>query len=249
MMIPKVIHYCWFGGKPLPELAVKCIKSWKKFLPDYEIKEWNEQNFDVNINSYTREAYKAKKYAFVSDFARFWILYHHGGLYFDVDVEVIKPLDKIIAEGPFLGCEGDASHDVLKLGINPGLGFSAYIHHPFIKEIIEVYSHLHFFNEDGSSNLKTIVEYTTELLCKYGLECVDGIQDCAGFRIYPKEYFCPKDLSTRKIVLTDKSYTIHHFDGSWTSKSIRRRQNIKEKLNPSLVRLIKYFHAQIKKHL
>ena len=104
-MIPKTIHYCWFGGNPLPEMAIKCIESWKKFLPDYEIKQWDESNFDVNMIPYAAEAYKAKKYAFVSDFARFWILYNYGGLYFDTDVEVIKPMDNIIAKGPFMVCE------------------------------------------------------------------------------------------------------------------------------------------------
>jgi len=105
VMIPKVIHYCWFGRNSLPPLAVKCLESWKRFFPDYEIKEWNEDNFDVNIISYTAEAYRVKKYAFVSDYARFWILYHYGGLYFDTDVEVIKSMDDIIAKGSFMGCE------------------------------------------------------------------------------------------------------------------------------------------------
>ena len=109
-MIPKIIHYCWFGRNPLPESAQKCIASWKKFLPDYEIKEWNEDNFDVNIIPYTKEAYEAKKYAFVSDYARFWILYKYGGLYFDTDVEVIKPMDDIIERGPFMGIEVPANN-------------------------------------------------------------------------------------------------------------------------------------------
>lgn len=106
--IPTVIHYCWFGGKPLPALAVKCIESWKKYLPDYEIKRWDESNFDVNLIPYTQQAYEAKKYAFVSDYARFWILYKYGGLYFDTDVEVIKPMDDLIAAGPFMSsCYSD----------------------------------------------------------------------------------------------------------------------------------------------
>ena len=104
-MIPKIIHYCWFGGNPLPELAQKCIASWKKYCPDYEIKEWNETNFDLNCCDYVREAYEAKKWAFVSDYARFWILYHEGGVYFDTDVEVPKPIDTIVEKGSFMGCE------------------------------------------------------------------------------------------------------------------------------------------------
>ena len=127
-MIPKIIHYCWFGHNPLPELAKKCIASWKNYFPDYEIKEWNESNFDVNAIPYTEEAYKQKKYAFVSDYARFWILYHYGGLYFDTDVEVIKPMNEIIERGPFMGCENTAKNrnkvvdsSGLELGVNPGL--------------------------------------------------------------------------------------------------------------------------------
>ena len=129
-MIPKIIHYCWFGRNPLPESAQKCIASWRKFFPDYEIVEWNEDNFDVRSIPYTAQAYDAKKYAFVSDYARFKILYEHGGIYFDTDVEVIRPFDDILARGAFMGYEidpkeGDITGYVapgLGLGVNPGLG-------------------------------------------------------------------------------------------------------------------------------
>uniref|UniRef100_UPI004027572F glycosyltransferase n=1 Tax=Segatella hominis TaxID=2518605 RepID=UPI004027572F len=125
-MIPKIIHYCWFGLGPLPELAQKCIASWKKYLPDYEIKEWNEDNFDVNIIPYTAEAYQAKKYAFVSDYARFWILYKYGGIYFDTDVEVIRPIDDIVERGNFMGFETgpklQLKEDASEASVNPGLG-------------------------------------------------------------------------------------------------------------------------------
>ena len=124
-MIPKIIHYCWFGRNPLPELAQKCIASWKKYLPDYEIKEWNEDNFDVNIIPYTAEAYAQKKYAFVSDYARFWIQHKYGGIYFDTDVEVIRPIDDIIARGNFMGFETDPNSekgDASNASVNPGLG-------------------------------------------------------------------------------------------------------------------------------
>ena len=127
-MIPKTVHYCWFGKKPLPESAKKCIDSWRKFLPGYRIKEWNEDNFDVGITAYTQQAYEAKKYAFVSDYARFWILYHHGGLYFDTDVELIRPIDDIIAKGPFMaGKQGLSCQKCFPAGQTdlpslPGLG-------------------------------------------------------------------------------------------------------------------------------
>ena len=120
-MIPKVIHYCWFGHHPLSPLAKKCMKSWKRYFPDYEIKEWNERNFDVNIIPYVKEAYEAKRYAFVSDYARFWILYRYGGIYFDTDVEVIRPMTDIIERGAFMGCETVANKNI-PLYVNPGLG-------------------------------------------------------------------------------------------------------------------------------
>ena len=160
-MIPKVIHYCWFGRNPLPPLAIKCIESWKKYLPDYEIREWNEDNFDVNIVPYTQEAYQVKKYAFVSDYARFWILYKYGGIYFDTDVEVIKPLDDIIARGPFMGCEreGVATTDSIfpigiNLGVNPGLGLGAIPNIELYKEILDMYATLHFLLSDGGGKSK-----------------------------------------------------------------------------------------------
>lgn len=249
-MIPKKIHYCWFGGNPLPPLAVKCIESWKKFLPDYEIKEWNEDNFDVNIIPYTQEAYQAKKYAFVSDYARFWILYKYGGLYFDTDVEVIKPMDDIIARGPFMGCENDASDT--SLGVNPGLGLGVNPGRGLYKEIIDVYAILHFVNKDGTHNQKTIVQYTTEILCRHGLKRSNEIQECAGVWIYPKEYFCPKDFQTKVIELTANTLAIHHFDGSWWSEEDRYMQRLKVSLNwipfVGLRGHISFFYTQIHYH-
>ena len=216
-MIPKVIHYCWFGRNPLPPLASKCIASWKKYLPDYEIKEWNEDNFDVNIIPYTKEAYEAKKYAFVSDYARFWILYHYGGLYFDTDVEVIKPLDDIINRGAFMGLERDyetgataqncAVAPGLGLGCNPGLGQ--------YKKILDFYATLHFRNEDGTLNLKTIVEYTTNLLIQDGLSYISAIQKVGDIYVYPSEYFCPYNIVTKRMHITRNTRTIHHYMASW----------------------------------
>ena len=229
-MIPKIIHYCWFGKNPLPPLAIKCIESWKKYLPDYEIKKWNEDNFDVNIIPYTQEAYKAKKYACVSDYARFWILYKYGGLYFDTDVEVIKPLDAIIARGPFMGCENEVGHEGatalavapgLGLGVNPGLGLGVNPGLGLYKEMLDLYGRLHFINSDGSYNFRTVVEYTTEVLCKHGLMNSNEVQFCADIWIYPKEFFCPKSYINGKLCLTNNSYTIHHYIGSWTTPKYR----------------------------
>lgn len=215
-MIPKVIHYCWFGRNPLPPLAIKCINSWKKFFPDYEIKEWNEDNFDVNIIPYTKEAYEMRKYAFVSDYARFWILYRYGGLYFDTDVEVIKPMDDIIAKGAFMGCENGVK-DETPLFVAPGLGLGCEAKHPVYADLLKLYSQLHFLQSDSSLNFKTVVQYTTEYFEECGLKKVNTVQLVNGTWIYPQDYFCPKSPKDGKIYLTDNTYTIHHFSASWVS--------------------------------
>lgn len=221
-MIPKVIHYCWFGGNPLPESAKKCIASWRKYLPDYEIKEWNESNFDVNIIPYTAEAYKAKKYAFVSDYARFYILYKYGGLYFDTDVEVIRPMDDIIARGPFMGCENEVKQsmkgprdDAAALGVAPGLGLGVNPGLGLYKEILDIYKDLHYILPNGNYSSETVVTITTRLLVRDGLKAINDIQEVDGVKIYPKEYFCPKDYSTGTLTITDKTKSIHHYDATW----------------------------------
>ena len=237
-MIPKIIHYCWFGGNPLPPLAQKCIASWKKYFPDYEIKEWNESNFDVDIIPYTSEAYKAKKYAFVSDYARFYILYQYGGIYFDTDVEVIRYMDDIIARGPFMGCENYAMSGATphELCVNPGLGLGVSPGLGLYKDLLELYSELHFYKDDGTLNLTTIVEYTTNMLCKYGLRNTSDIQQCAGVWIYPKEYFCPKDYQTRKLTITTETVCIHHYDGSWLKS--RKRIILEKIVGEKIVKII-----------
>ena len=216
-MIPKVIHYCWFGGNPLPKSAQKCIASWRKYLPDYEIKEWNESNFDVNVIPYTAEAYKAKKYAFVSDYARFWILYKYGGLYFDTDVEVIKNMDDIIAKGPFMGCENEAKPGATpaQLGVAPGLGLGVNPGLGLYGEILNWYNTHHFITWTGVIE-KNVVDITTEILNKNGIEILDaGVLKSSGILIYPREYFCPKDYITGEMNITDKTKSIHHYSATW----------------------------------
>ena len=219
-MIPKVIHYCWFGRNPLPQLAIKCIDSWKKYLPDYEIKEWNEDNFDVNIIPYTAQAYQAKKYAFVSDYARFWILYKYGGIYFDTDVEAIKPIDDIIEKGAFMGIEKEYKYGIT---VNPGLGLGVESGHPLYKEFMDYYSTYTFTDETGKMNMQTIVVYTTEILFKHGLANVPGIQNIEGIKLYPSEYFCPRDVITKRFHITKNTRTIHHYAGSWSNKKIKKK--------------------------
>lgn len=233
-MIPKIIHYCWFGGNPLPRSAIKFIESWRRFFPDYEIKEWNEDNYDVNSIPYTRQAYEAKKYAFVSDYARFKILYEHGGLYFDTDVEVIRSMDDIVANGPFMGFEMDYNDENHGIAVAPGLGLGAYTGMDIYRIILDKYSKLSFFEPDGKLNTTTVVTYTTNILLQNGLENTSKIQNIGGIYIYPKEYFAPKDYTTGKLTITQNTRTIHHYDSSWHTPYEKIKEKIAKLLGPKL---------------
>lgn len=214
--IPKTIHYCWFGRNPLPKSAQKCIASWRKYLPGYEIREWNEDNFDVNIIPYTREAYEAGKYAFVSDYARFWILYHYGGLYFDTDVEVIRPMDDIIARGPFMGCEIDGDSTAgCKPAVAPGLGLGVNPDLGLYKEFLDGYEGVPFLLADGTINPFSMIPMITRLLLSKGYKAGAGIQAVAGVTVYPQEYFNPLDDATGRLNVTENTRTIHWFSKTW----------------------------------
>lgn len=205
-------------------LGKKCLASWKKYFPDYEIIEWNESNFDVHSCRYTEEAYQAGKWAFVSDYARYKILYEHGGVYFDTDVEVIRSFEDVLAKGAFFGCENpdcDAG-----ISVAPGLGFAAEAHSPFLKELLDEYEASSFYKNDGTLSLYTIVERTTDLLMKYGLRNTMEIQTVAGFTIYPAEYFCPINMNTGRLEKTKNTHSVHRYAASWVSKKERMRGKI-----------------------
>ena len=228
-MIPKVIHYCWFGRNPLPKSAKKCIASWRKFFPDYEIKEWNEDNFDVNIIPYTRQAYEAEKYAFVSDYARFWILYNHGGVYFDTDVEVIRPMDDIIERGAFMGVEQDKP-----LSIAPGLGLAVDKGRTFYRDILANYHNLPFYTEEGRISSFTMVPMVTKMLVDSGLSWSGRIEFVNDTYIYPKDYFNPMDSLTGKIKITSNTRSIHRYTASWLPVHKRKLLKIKRWIRFSL---------------
>ena len=244
MKIPSKIHYCWFGGKPLPPLAQRCIASWQKFLPGYEIIRWDESNFDINICSYVQEAYQAKKWAFVSDYVRFAVLYKYGGLYFDTDVEIIKPLDIILARGGFMGLETDCNQKItanpgLGMAVAPGLGMAVAPGLGLYKEILDAYHTRHFIKSDGSLNVTTVVTYTTEILKKHGLKNVTGIQHVAGVNIYPTDYFCPKNYLTGELKITSNTVTVHHFEASWVADNVKYAHALTQRLN----RFLPYYLA------
>ena len=238
----------------MPEDAKKCIESWKKFLPDYEIKEWNESNFDVNIIPYTREAYRLKKYAFVSDYARFWVLYQFGGIYFDTDVEVIRPLDDIVARGGFMGCEtdpksGPTSHKTeanpgLGLGVAPGLGLGVAPGLGLIRKIMDYYEQAQFEFHPDIKTQETVVAITTRILREHGLKDVKGIQEVEGVWIYPSEYFCPINITTMRLHITSNTRTIHHYAGTWIDSKRSIKTKLKNLLPESLLIYISYLKAK-----
>ncbi|MBO7562760.1 MAG: glycosyl transferase [Bacteroidales bacterium] len=214
MAIPKVIHYCWFGRNPLPESAVKCMDSWKKFLPDCQIKEWNEDNFDVNAIPYTKDAYQAGKYAFVSDYARFWILFNYGGIYFDVDVEVVKPIDDLLEKGPIWAFEIDGTNGK-KASLAGGLCLAAEKGNPFYKTILEEYLNLPFYDKEGKISSFTMNPLITRLFVEKGLRGDGSIEVIDGNYFYPAEYFNPLEPATGRLRKTANTRSIHWYMASW----------------------------------
>ena len=221
-MIPKIIHYCWFGGSSKPPLAEKCIESWKNHFPDFEIKEWNEDNYDVlSAPVYVREAYAEKKWAFVSDYVRFDVVYRFGGIYFDTDVEVIKSFEDILSAGAFMGREDGLNGTAT---VAAGLGFGCEKGHPVLREILDLYSGLSFRNSDGSLNTVTVVTYVTDILRKHGLKDNCEIQNIEGIRIYPVDYFCPINELGEKKNFSKNTHSIHWYSASWYSDEENRKK-------------------------
>ena len=233
-MIPKTIHYCWFGGKEKPKSVMKCIASWQKFCPNYVIKEWNEQNFDVYAIPYTRDAYQDGKYAFVSDVARFKVLYDEGGVYFDTDVELIKPIDDLVGHGAFMGWE---KADALgNMHVNPGLGLAAPKEFPFYKEVLDGFAELPYYLDNGQWNSYTMITLVTDLLKEKGLTMDGSLQTVNSLTIYPSDYLCPMDSLTGEIHLTDNTFAIHHYTMSWLPNSTQWRVKLMRKIR----KLIKF---------
>jgi len=214
-MIPKIIHYCWFGRSPKPDLIKSCIQSWKKYCPEYEIIEWNEDNFDVNICCYTQEAYEAKKWAFVSDFARLYVLYHYGGVYFDTDVEVLRPMDEFLTDSAFTGFESNDSPVTAVMGSEKNL--------PLFAQLLNYYKASSFINEDGSYNMLTNTHIITDIFVNKGMK-MNGRKQCVErMTVYPQIFFCPNNFTRIFDKPSRKSYTIHHFDQSWKSEKTGKK--------------------------
>jgi mannosyltransferase OCH1-like enzyme len=220
-MIPKKIHYCWFGGKPLSELTIKCIESWRKYLPDYEIIEWNESNYDINQNKFAKEAYENKKFAFVSDICRLFILQEYGGIYLDTDMEIIKPINNVINDKVVLGFE-DIKFVAAGVIIAPKKDL-------FIQKILSEYEYLTFPKKlDDMKNITIPLIITNELVAQ-GLKLNNNFQTINGkIDIFPSEYFYPLNFFTGKTNNTQNTLTIHHYESSWMTN--KQKSKIKFKI-------------------
>lgn len=229
-MIPKVIHYCWFGGNPLPDSVRKCIHSWKKFCPDYDIKQWDETNINLHENAYVLEAYQAKKWAFITDYVRLKVLVEYGGIYMDTDVEVLKPIDVFLSNHAFSGFE---DVDCVPTGI-----MACEKGYTLFKELLDDYKNRHFILPDKSYDMTTNVVTITKQCVKHGLVLNNTLQNIEGFCLYPKDFFCPKSHVTGEIKCTSNTYTIHHFAGSWHTPYQRFKAKIKKILGCRLTKKI-----------
>lgn len=211
-MIPKRIHYCWFGHGEMPQLAKDCIASWHKYMPDWEYKLWNEDNFDINIVPYTQEAYESGKYAFVSDYVRLWALENYGGLYLDTDVEVFKPFDDLMDYAAFAGFEGSK---FTPLGT---CVMASKANGEWVSEQLNVYQNRRFVNPDGSFDLTTNVQFISAKMREQGFVQNGQEQDYKDLHIFPVQYFCPRQ-TTGEYFRTDKTYCDHLGMGSWVGQT------------------------------
>lgn len=226
-MIPKRIHYCWFGRGPMPEQARKCIESWHKLMPDYEYKLWNEDNFDINVSLYVKQAYEAKKYAFVSDFVRLWALKNEGGIYLDTDVEVFKPFDNLLEQKAFAGFEG-SKH--LPLGT---CVMASEANGEWVSEMLEAYTGRRFVKPDEANDLTTNVQFISGLMQADGFVQNGLEQSYKDLHIYPAVYFSPRH-TTGEYIRTENTYSDHLGLGSWAESSRNWKKCLLSVMTPAM---------------
>lgn len=221
-MIPKIIHYCWFGNNKKPDNVVKFINEWKTKLPDYEIKEWNEKNFDVDELRYTKEAYENKKYAFVSDVARIKALYQYGGVYLDTDIEIKKDFSQLLEKYTMImGYEAHGDHLMTAFIASEKENY-------LIKELLDTYSKESFLKPDGKYNLYPNTYRITDLLKKNNVKIDGNFQEIGkGIVLFPEKTFSAMDFSTMTEISDDTTYTVHHFKSSWKPWYVKLRRKIK----------------------
>ena len=220
MNVPKVIHYCWFGKGKMPAIAKKCIESWKKYCPEYKIVCHSEENFDISQNRYAQEASEAGKWAFVSDYVRLKVLYDQGGIYLDTDVELLKPIDKLIEETGYMGFDDNGV-------ISTGLGFACEKGNELVGSLLADYDDISFIRPDGSYDITPCPDRNRETLKKLGMDLENKDQIFMGIHMLPEDYLCPMKYYTGKTIITENTYSIHHFCASWISATSRRTLFVK----------------------
>ena len=230
MSIPKIIHYCWFGGGPISPESRKCMESWKKYCPDYKIIEWNEQSFDISTSRYAQQAYEAKKYAFVSDYVRLAVLYEYGGIYLDTDVELVRPLDELLEYKGFIGMERSTpTPHGRTLLVNTGSGVGAEPGCEMIGKMLAAYRDASFLQKNGKPDLYACTLRDTPLFTEAGLQQKNVRQELDGFLVLPTDCFSPYDYVTERMHRTRRTFGIHYCHGSWQNGSraslLRRRFN------------------------
>lgn len=218
----KKIHYIWLGSNPKSRLIKKCIKSWKKHMPDWEIIEWNESNLNIDINKYCRQAYDEKKYAFASDVLRFDVLYREGGLYFDTDVKMLKSFEPIVCENEFF------SGFEMNNRINPGLVmYSRNPGNEVIKEVLDNYQN-EVFEVKQIEKMKVVGDYFYDVISKYGFKLNDTYQKYHNVTIFPSTYFSPTDGIRSILNYTENTYSEHLFAGSWLGSKTRKKNFVRK---------------------
>lgn len=239
-MIPKIIHYCWFGGKSVPKDVIDCINSWKKYMPTYEIILWNEDNFDIESNRYVKEAYASNKFAFVADYVRLFALHHFGGIYLDTDVEVLKPLDSFLIHKAFSGFEDENLISTAIIGSEKN--------GVWVKMQLDSYKNRVFIKDNGDLDTTTNVCTITENMVREGFVLNNMHQNFNGIiDIYPKDYFSPKSYFSGKIKLTENTYTIHHFSGSWLTLTQKNKIKVRRLLGDKCFMFLSRIKNTIKK--
>lgn len=229
-MIPRQIHYCWFGNGPKNELFYKCYDSWKKYCPDYEIIEWNESNYDVTKNTYMYQAYQAKRWGFVTDYARLDIVYEYGGIYLDTDVELVRPLDELLELKGYVGFQKKYEKETGDYHVNTGQGFGAEAGNYVVECMLEIYDGISFL-DNGKQNLTPCPLYNSMGVKQAGFQLENYYQCIDGFAIFPDNAFCPITNRDKKIKIYSETYSVHHFSTSWLTDEEKKKRSREARLD------------------
>lgn len=259
-MIPKIIHYCWFGNNDKPDSVKYCIESWRKHCGDYQIIEWNENNYDVTSTDYIKQAYNKKRWAFVADYVRLDVVEKYGGIYLDTDVELIRNIDFLLHDRAFIGFERIEDSTQLPV-VNTGQGFGSEPHGVAVSEMKKIYDKEKFINSEGQENLVPCTQKNTKALLHLGMVQEDKEQSLKDIHVYSSEYFSPKAWNSNAIHVSNLTCSIHHYSSTWLTqeekkkrKKLRKREKVIQFISIGCQKVIGYKRykwciSNIKKYL